>query len=154
MDKETILKYVTETPGNTNKAVLKGMLDSIAGNGVEMVTLFDDDITGFSYSASSQYGPASAKLYDTIIPTSTVEEGFLKVTYEKVSGFVVFNKDSYYLTLTYSDSNLPFSMVGINSYYDPVDSVIISITGLSGKDAELEAYSQKPHHLKVEWFTV
>lgn len=28
MDKNTILNYVTETPGNTNRAVLESMLDS------------------------------------------------------------------------------------------------------------------------------
>ena len=33
MDKDTILDYVTETPGNTNRAVLSGMLDSIEGGG-------------------------------------------------------------------------------------------------------------------------
>ena len=153
MDKNTILNYVTETPGNTNRAVLRSMLDSLDG-GIEMVTLFDDDISGFTYTPSSQYGPATANLYNTIIPTSTVEEGFLKVTYEKVSRFVVFNKGSYNLTLSYYDSNLPFRSVGISSYYDPVDSVIIQITGLLGKDAELEAYSRESHHLKVEWFTV
>lgn len=31
MDKETILKYVTETPGNTNSAVLKSMLNQMEG---------------------------------------------------------------------------------------------------------------------------
>ena len=31
MDKNTILDYVTETPGNTNRAVLGSMLDSIGG---------------------------------------------------------------------------------------------------------------------------
>ena len=29
MDKDTILNYVTETPGNTNRAVLGSMLDSL-----------------------------------------------------------------------------------------------------------------------------
>ena len=33
MDKDTILDYVTETPGNTNRAVLGSMLDSIEGGG-------------------------------------------------------------------------------------------------------------------------
>ena len=33
MDKDTILDYVTETPGNTNRAVLGSMLDSIGGGG-------------------------------------------------------------------------------------------------------------------------
>lgn len=34
MDKETILDYVTETPGNTNRAVLGSMLDSMSGGNV------------------------------------------------------------------------------------------------------------------------
>lgn len=33
MDKNDILDYVTETPWNTNRAVLGGMLDSFAGGG-------------------------------------------------------------------------------------------------------------------------
>ena len=33
MDKNTILNYVTETPGNTNRAVLGSMLDSISNDG-------------------------------------------------------------------------------------------------------------------------
>lgn len=33
MDKNTILNYITETPGNTNRAVLGDMLDSFAGGG-------------------------------------------------------------------------------------------------------------------------
>lgn len=33
MDKDTILDYVIETPGNTNRAVLGDMLDSFAGGG-------------------------------------------------------------------------------------------------------------------------
>ena len=34
MDKDTILNYVTETPGNTNRAVLGSMLDSMGGGNV------------------------------------------------------------------------------------------------------------------------
>ena len=33
MDKNAILDYVTETPGNTNRAVLGDMLDSFGGEG-------------------------------------------------------------------------------------------------------------------------
>lgn len=33
MDKDTILNYVTKTPGNTNRAVLSSMLNSIEGGG-------------------------------------------------------------------------------------------------------------------------
>ena len=40
MDKNTILNYVTETPGNTNRAVLRSMLDSIASSSdVEVVSI-------------------------------------------------------------------------------------------------------------------
>ena len=35
MDKNDILDYVTETPGNTNRAVLGSMLDSMEGSGNE-----------------------------------------------------------------------------------------------------------------------
>lgn len=38
MDKNTILDYVTETPGNTNRAVLGSMLDSFAGSGANLHT--------------------------------------------------------------------------------------------------------------------
>ena len=31
MDKNKVLDYVTNTPGNTNRAVLSGMIDSISG---------------------------------------------------------------------------------------------------------------------------
>ena len=33
MNKETILDYVTETPGNTNRNVLRGMLDNFSKSG-------------------------------------------------------------------------------------------------------------------------
>ena len=46
MDKNDILDYVTETPGNTNRAVLSGMLDSIAnaGGGDLIDVVFEMDI--------------------------------------------------------------------------------------------------------------
>ena len=41
MSKEQIIDYVMTTPGNSNKAVLSGMLDSVAdaGGGVEILTV-------------------------------------------------------------------------------------------------------------------
>lgn len=42
MDKNTILDYVTETPGNTNRAVLGDMLDSVGGTGLPAVTSDDN----------------------------------------------------------------------------------------------------------------
>lgn len=54
MSKEDVINYVMTTPSNPNRAVLEGMLEGM--NGIEMVTLFDDDIN-FIYT-TSQYGPA------------------------------------------------------------------------------------------------
>ena len=42
MDKNDILDYVTETPGNTNRAVLGSMLDSVEGAGLPAVTSDDN----------------------------------------------------------------------------------------------------------------
>ena len=42
MDKNQILDYVMNSPGNTNRAVLSGMLDSITGN---EVARFDVNVT-------------------------------------------------------------------------------------------------------------
>ena len=39
MDKNDILDYVTETPGNTNRAVLGSMLDSMGGGGSDSNTI-------------------------------------------------------------------------------------------------------------------
>lgn len=43
MDKNTILDYVTETPGNTNRAVLGSMLDSIGGGSSDLPEVTADD---------------------------------------------------------------------------------------------------------------
>ncbi len=40
MDKETILNYVTETPGNTNRAVLESMLDSMGEGSEKFIVTF------------------------------------------------------------------------------------------------------------------
>ena len=153
MDKQDIINYVLETPTNTNPAVLSGMLDSLRG-GIEIVTLFDDDITGFTYTPGGQSGPSVGRLDGTIIPVSTVEPGVLKISYEGVSAFEVINSDDYSTSLSYINSDLPLAACNITSYYDPVDSSIITMYGKSNQSAEFEAFCQEPHHLKVEWFTM
>lgn len=155
MGNKEILDYVRNTPGNTNPSVLKGMLDSLGG--IDMTILFDGDLTGFSYSASTQYGPATAQLPGSnrpIIPTSTVGNGILKITYDGVSKFTILDGSQYAITFSEFDSSRPVGYVNIGSYYDPKDSITINMQGRSGQDAEFEAYCQEPHHLKVEWFTV
>ena len=56
MDKDTILEYVTETPGNTNRAVLGSMLDSMSGGGSSSNVFVADVIatnTNGTYSCTS-----------------------------------------------------------------------------------------------------
>ena len=52
MDKDTILNYVTETPGNTNRAVLSGMLDSMSGGDSEEGTLIYEGDIAMSFSSA------------------------------------------------------------------------------------------------------
>ena len=64
MDKNDILNYVTETPGNTNRAVLSGMLDSMSGGGESemfMVTITPDSHIGSVTSGTMD------KTYDEIV---------------------------------------------------------------------------------------
>ena len=56
MDKDTILDYVIETPGNTNRAVLGSMLDSMGGGGSSSNVFVADVIatnTNGTYSCTS-----------------------------------------------------------------------------------------------------
>lgn len=57
MDKNTILNYVTETPGNTNRAVLSSMLDSIEGG------------DGGGLSTASVEFICSSMLYEVYVPS-------------------------------------------------------------------------------------
>ena len=65
MDKNTILDYVTETPGNTNRAVLGSMLDSINSGGGES-EMFMITITPDSHIGSVTSGTMD-KTYDEIV---------------------------------------------------------------------------------------
>ena len=156
MDKDTILNYVTETPGNTNRAVLKSMLDSLDG-GIEMVTLFDDDISTTDYMPGTQYGPASATGFEYLSKTAT-EGGIVRVTYEGKSDFGIYRIAStesvFALSINLTINDAPVSMFRLSNYSSP-NSFTFNLTSLNPNvESEFEAYCQEPHHLKVEWFTV
>lgn len=155
MDKNTILDYVTETPWNTNRAVLSSMLDSIEG-GVEMITLFDDDISVTNYSPGSQYGPAYGNGSD-VFSNSAAENGIVKVTYEDKSSFGIYTKSSdnagFNLSVSINYMDSLFSGFKLGSY-DAPNSFYFSIYGAGDQEVEFETYCQEPHHLKVEWFIV
>ena len=58
MDKNTILNYVTETPGNTNRAVLGSMLDSMGGSGTtqsQIVVKLLEQVDNFGFSTDKSF---------------------------------------------------------------------------------------------------
>lgn len=150
--KKDIMNYVLNTPTNTNPAVLSSMLDSIgSGSSIEMVTLFDDDIV-LTYTAGTQYGPPIGQTSGTI--SAIPGNGFMKITYEDFSLFITVTDGSFSMSKLISDSKLSFIRSFTISSYSSENSYIFRINGDSGKDVELEAYCQEPHHLKIEWFVL
>ena len=149
MNKQDIINYVLETPTNTNPAVLSGMLDSLGG-GVEMVTIFDDDIT-YTYHAGSQYGPAWGDGFEDFT-TAIDESGIIRVTYENKSALGVYTNTDFKASVNINES--PLYSFDISKYSSP-NSFNFTIIALNQEvESEFEAYCQNPHHLKVEWFTV
>jgi len=63
MSKEDIINYVMTTPGNPNRAVLSGMLDSIAdaGGGNDFIVNFTTN-DGMNYTADKTYTEISDAL--------------------------------------------------------------------------------------------
>ena len=58
MDKETILNYVTETPGNTNRAVLGSMLDSMGRDGAvqsQIIVKLLAQVDNFGFSTDKSF---------------------------------------------------------------------------------------------------
>ena len=65
MDKDTILDYVTETPGNTNRAVLSGMLDSMDSGGNEMLVVGLIAQTGnYDFTTDKTYDEIAESIYN------------------------------------------------------------------------------------------
>ena len=74
MDKNDILNYVTETPGNTNRAVLGSMLDSIGrgGSGVNLRTAtltINNSLNNvyFSFDCINENSGIIEELYDVTL---------------------------------------------------------------------------------------
>ena len=155
MEKQDIINYVLETPTNTNPAVLSGMLDSLGGV-IEMITLFDDDISITNSVPSSQYAPATASGFG-VFSNSAAESGIVKITYEGKNAFGIYTKSSgeagFGLNVTINNMESPLSSFLLGDY-SSLNSFYFTIYGVRNQDTEFEAYCQEPHHLKVEWFTV
>ena len=149
MDKQQIIDYVMNSPANTNKMVLSDMLDSMDGM-VNMITLFDDDIT-CTYNAGSQYGPAYGIGFEDFT-TSIDESGVIRVTYENKSALGVYTNTNFEATVLIEES--PLYSIRIAKYSSP-NSFNFKITALDQEvESEFEAYCQESHHLKIEWFTI
>ena len=151
MDKQDIINYVLDTPTNTNPAVLSGMLDSLGG-GIEMITLFDDDIPSFTYTPGSQSGPAYGSYFGTL-SNPVADSGIIRVTYENKSAFGLYTSSSGF-SATINISESPVQSFQINPY-SSLNSFHCNISSLNPSvESEFEAYCQEPHHLKIEWFPV
>jgi len=149
MDKQQIIDYVMNNPANTNPNVLGTMLDSMDGM-VNMVTIFDDDIT-CTYHAGSQYGPAYGDEFEDFT-TAIDESGIIRVTYENKSALGVYTNTNFEATVSIEES--PLYSIRIAKYSSP-NSFYFRTTALNQEvESEFEAYCQEPHHLKIEWFTI
>ena len=163
MGKEEILSYVMNSPENTNPNVLGSMLDSLGG-GIEMTTLFEDDINlkyHFQYTANAGYR------LDNI--TLSMSEGYVKVTLDNIVMFGVitseynYQSSSFYLLIRatksnyhlFSDENIFFN-ISCETGLDGDNSYLLYYFYSSSQQElpELQAYCQEPHHLKIEWFIV
>lgn len=152
MEKQQIIDYVMNSPANTNPNVLGTMLDGIGGGGVEMTTVFEDDIT-LTYDNSDSYIPAQGK-YSNVISSNFTQDGILRLTYENMS-FLMLPKDGLFNGyINVSDSTLPFSSIQSGNSYEIQGNFDINLQTVIGKESEFQTYCQTPHHLKIEWFTI
>lgn len=96
MTKKEILDYITETPGNTNRAVLNGMLDSFeSGDNKEEIEL--------SATENKVYTPDEGKVYNKV--TVNVPELTSDITTAEV---ILENNEALYTWTIYApilDSN-------------------------------------------------
>ena len=85
MTKNDILAYVTETPTNTNRAVLSHMLDSFeSGDNKQEIELLAQE--------NKVYTPAEGKVYNKVtvnvpVPTPGSECEILEFTVDEVTGY-------------------------------------------------------------------
>lgn len=74
MSKEDIINYVMTTPGNPNRAVLSGMLDSITGASEETTILTEESVTTQVYE-DSPYATGNLA-YSELIDADTIQVTF------------------------------------------------------------------------------
>lgn len=127
MNKNTILDYVTETPGNTNKAVLSGMLDKISGTKLPSPTPSDNGkvlgVDGGEYKLVEQSGGESGSNSIKILKYADYtgshgDKGFVKTDAGYSSVFYTFEEvkefyDSGVILLAYGDSYNSGSISGL-----------------------------------------
>ena len=105
MDKDTILDYVTETPGNTNRAVLGSMLDSIEGGGGSEVLVVhfknsEDSVSPFvDYICDTEITVIQEAL-DNGTPVIGFVEAWMSGTKEEMDPFFFFYNQQGYISAT------------------------------------------------------
>ena len=123
MDKNDILDYVTETPGNTNRAVLGSMLDSVGGTDLPAVTSDDNGkvltvVDGTWDKAENTSG--SDLFIVTFLSSTTVDKSYSEIYSAYQAGKIIaFN---YSGTLTFAS----FLQNGMERF----ESCIISVEEL------------------------
>lgn len=133
MDKNDILDYVMNTPGNTNRAVLSGMLDSMSGSGGDEMLVVSITVT-----------PAGATLDKTYIEIDEAYKSGKMIFGKFIFGNNKFFGDVYVRPLD-SENNYYFEYVShtlsgsgpINWVSDTLNIVTVSYDG----DATYEYYT-------------
>ena len=145
MDKQQIIDYVMNSPANTNKMVLSDMLDGVGGGGIEIETVFEDDIM-LTYEANGYSTPQGSYSGQPLL----INDGYLKITLDNViirgTSEISGGSGKYQL----------FDTAGLYPIYIGVgDALGVGIMSPeSSTDPNLQAYCQTPHHLKIERFTI
>ena len=114
MDKNTILDYVTETPGNTNRAVLDGMLNSINSNLKPLIINIDNE--------TKTLNKTWQEIYDAFLNQGAIIriiDGNTKADISVVSIYIIDEQTplaTFGLTSFYMSETLSFSTDSTNGY--------------------------------------
>ena len=140
MSKEKVIEYVMNSPYNTNRAVLEGLLDDMGGD--EYTLLFEDSVNIVEEKGQLNVSPLQ---YEELIDAST-----LKVTYDGVEYecdiYAYHNR--YYYGAPFDDteeevnidfSKYPFVLV---STPDEKNMIVTSVPGIHTIKVEIPSESQ------------
>ena len=135
MDKNDILNYVTETPGNTNRAVLGGMLDSMNTGGATYELIH---INGQTTEQSQKVSAKGTTTYN-FMPTEAIEINKIVAMWFRIK-----NAGKVFMPMMGAMNGSPgqFMQMGVN-VFNPGSSEITVVTGGESPDFTLEVLVEK-----------